>query len=74
MKIGWLEIKIVRNAAPAEPKATLIVTGQCQDSKLKELENHCRENNIKIIATSLPVLGVFSLDGADVKPIDGTKK
>ena len=73
MKLGFIEIKIVRTSSKNEDnKGTLIVTGQCDNKKLEELEEHCKDNNIKAIATNLPVLGVFNLDGAS--SIDGTKK
>lgn len=72
MKIGFLEITIAKSESPQNDKGTLVVTGNCSEDKLKKLENHCAEKKIKIIATNLPVLGVFNLDSAI--PLDGTKK
>lgn len=72
MKIGFLEIKIVKSESLQNDKGTLVVTGNCSDEKLKAFETHCKENELKVIATNLPVLGVFNLDSPI--PLDGTKK
>lgn len=72
MKIGFLEIKIVKTELPQNDKGSLVVTGNCSDEKLQAFEKHCEEKKIKVIATNLPVLGVFNLDSAI--PLDGTKK
>jgi len=44
-----------------EKKVKLVVTGQCKDECLRKIEKDCREQGVKVVATSAPVLGVFNL-------------
>lgn len=44
-----------------ENKVKLIVTGTCKEDCLRKIESDCREQGVKVVATSAPVLGVFNL-------------
>ena len=46
---------------------TLVVTGSCSDKELEALEKHASEKGQEIIATKIPVLGVFNLDNPNVE-------
>lgn len=46
---------------------TLVVTGSCSKEALKELEDHASEKGQEIIATSVPILGVFNLDNPAIE-------
>lgn len=53
---------------------TLVVTGQCSDTELEKFESHCQKKGQCVIATKLPVLGVFNMQNPSVIPReDGTK-
>ncbi len=66
---------ITRNSKPIETKEekicskTLVVTGSCSPAELKNLEDHASEKGQEIIATSIPVLGVFNLDSPAIDNI-----
>lgn len=61
---------IFKKSEPITSKAILVVTGQCSDTELAKFEEHCRLKGQTVIATRLPVLGVFNMN--DASPIDGT--
>lgn len=71
MKFWIFEINRVMKETPAAEPGTLVVSGMSNKEKLEEFEKHCQEKGFKVIATDLPVLGVFNL--SDAQPKNGVK-
>lgn len=61
MKFLFWNIKRVVKTEPEDKPNTLVVTGICNPKDLEDFEAHCEKKGVKIVATKLPVLGVFNL-------------
>lgn len=61
MKFLFWEIKRLAKSEPKDKPNTLVVTGNCNSKDLEDFEAHCEKKGVKIVATKLPVFGVFNL-------------
>lgn len=61
MKFLFWEIKRVVKVEPDDKPSTLVVTGNTTKEALEKFEKHCADMGQKVIATNLPVFGVFNL-------------
>ena len=68
--MNFLGFTITKKVKPitTESKPTLVVTGCCSDTELKHFEEHCKDKGQTVIATKLPVLGVFNMQDPSVVP------
>lgn len=77
--MNFLGFTITKKVKPTitkpESKPTLVVTGCCSEKDLTNFEEHCQKKGQNVIATKLPVLGVFNMQDPNIPQIanDGTK-
>ncbi len=76
--LGFTITKTIKPTTAVKPevtKPTLVVTGCCSEKDLTNFEEHCQKKGQTVIATKLPVLGVFNMQDPNNIQIasDGTK-